>query len=586
MQKTLPDKTLTETRAYDAAGNLVALTHFNGVTTTYSYDALNRLTSRVTPGEPAVSFAYTATGKRATMVDGSGTTTYAYDAMDRLATKATPEGTLNYGYDAASNVASIVSNDANGVLVSYVYDQLNRLSTVTDSRLQGSQTTTYTYDPASNLGTVTYANGVESAMTYDALNRISGLSTQSTGYLYQRGPSGHLTGATELNGRTLTWNYDSIYRLTNESIASDPTNNNGSVSYSLDPVGNRLSDSSTISGINSVAGTFNADDELSTETYDANGNTLSTGGKSFTYDGENHLTSMNGGAVTIVYDGDGNRVAKTVNGVTTKFLVDDLNPTGYPQVVEELVGGAVTRQYTYGLQRISENQIVSNTWMQSFYDYDGGGNVRQLTDVTGAVTDTYEYDAFGNALTTTGTTRNVYLYRGEQYDPDLGLYYLRARYYNSNTGRFMSRDPQDGQPEDSASLHKYLYADGDPVNLMDPTGRGAAEYQLTFVPGGTAAVVALPELVAGATQFGAAAQVYAGLTYLTAQDVLALIADVVVTKGIAKVLACGTVGLMASEIMTEQKVPYAAKVSVSLALSYTCGIFMPLPGPPPFPWKF
>ena len=64
-------------------------------------------------------------------------------------------------------------------------------------------------------------------------------------------------------------------------------------------------------------------------------------------------------------------------------------------------------------------------------------------------------------------------YRGEQYDPDLGLYYLRARYYNPATGRFLSRDPLSGQTIDPASLHKYLYAGGDPVNMIDPTGRDA-----------------------------------------------------------------------------------------------------------------
>ena len=67
-------------------------------------------------------------------------------------------------------------------------------------------------------------------------------------------------------------------------------------------------------------------------------------------------------------------------------------------------------------------------------------------------------------------------YRGEQYDSDLGLYFLRARYYNPNTGRFMSRDPEDGIPTDPRSLHKYLYAGGDPVNAMDPTGRFLTEF--------------------------------------------------------------------------------------------------------------
>jgi RHS repeat-associated protein len=70
-------------------------------------------------------------------------------------------------------------------------------------------------------------------------------------------------------------------------------------------------------------------------------------------------------------------------------------------------------------------------------------------------------------------------YRGEQYDPDLGLYYLRARYYNPLTGRFMSRDPEDGKSVEPKLLHKYLYADGDPVNLADPMGRAAImQYQI------------------------------------------------------------------------------------------------------------
>jgi len=385
------------------------------------------------------------------------------------------EGTLSYTYYPTGKVQIITSSNPNGASVDYTYDDLNRLSSVTDGQLQGSQTTTYTYDPANNVAAVNYPNGVQSALTYDALNRITGLATQSTGYLYQRGPTGNLTGATELNGRTLTWSYDGIYRLTNEAISSDPGNNNGSSSYTLDPVGNRLAENTTLPGLSSGSFGYNADDEVNTETYDANGNTIAAGGKTFTYDSENHLTSMNGGAVTIIYDGDGNRVSKTVGGVTTQYLVDDMNPTGYAQVVEELQGSAVTRQYTYGLQRISQRQFVANAWTASFYGYDGGGNVRNLTNTAGAITDSYEYDAFGNSFTKQGTTPNVYLYRAEQYDSDLGLYYLRARYYDPITGRFLSRDPQDGKPIDPKTLHKYLYATGDPVNKLDPTGRYATE---------------------------------------------------------------------------------------------------------------
>jgi len=197
-------------------------------------------------------------------------------------------------------------------------------------------------------------------------------------------------------------------------------------------------------------------------------------GSTFTYEAQNHLTGMSvsGTTVSIVYDAFGNRVSKTVNGVTTNYLVeDDVNPTGYPQVMDETVSGSVERTYTYGLQRISQDQVISSAWTPSFYGYDGAGTVRQLTNSAGTITDTYDYDAFGNEVNHTGSTPNNYLYRAEQYDSDLGLYYLRARYYNPLTGRFLSRDPEDGQAKDSASLHKYLYADGDPINGIDPMGR-------------------------------------------------------------------------------------------------------------------
>ena len=408
------------------------------------------------------------------MSDGSGNTTYSYDSLDRLTTKAAPAGTLTYGYDGAGNLASVSSNHANGILVGYAYDELNRLSTVTDNRLQGEQTTTYTYDPASNVATVTAPNGLQTTLSYDPLNRITSLSTPISSYTYTLGSTGNKIGAVEQNGRTLTWNYDGIYRLTNETIASDPEKSNGTASYGLDPVGNRLSLNSSLPGIESGSFGYNADDEVSSETYDLNGNTLTTGGKTFTYDSENHLTSMNGGTVRLVYDGDGNRVAKTVGGVMTWYLVDDLNPTGYSQVVEELVGGVVTRQYTYGLQRISENQEISNVWTPSFYGYDGSGSVRRLTNSSGVVTDEYEYDAYGNSFTKQGTTLNNYLYRGEQFDSDLGLYYLRARYYNPSDRKVPFQRPEDGKPIDPKTLHKYLYAGGDPVNTIDPTGRASA----------------------------------------------------------------------------------------------------------------
>ncbi len=173
-------------------------------------------------------------------------------------------------------------------------------------------------------------------------------------------------------------------------------------------------------------------DRLNTDTYDNNGNTISSASIGNAYDFENHMITH--GAVAMTYDGDGNRVAETVGGVTTKYLVDTLNPTGLPQVMDETVSGSVTRTYAYGVQRISEDQPISSTWTPSFYGYDGHGNVRFLTNSAGTITDSYTYDAFGMPITSSGTTPNNYLYSGEQYDSALGAYYLRARYYNPATG--------------------------------------------------------------------------------------------------------------------------------------------------------
>ncbi|MGA8367822.1 MAG: RHS repeat-associated core domain-containing protein, partial [Candidatus Acidiferrales bacterium] len=106
----------------------------------------------------------------------------------------------------------------------------------------------------------------------------------------------------------------------------------------------------------------------------------------------------------------------------------------------------------------------------SYYVYDGHGSVRALTDQTGNVTDTYDYDAFGNEIHSTGTTPNEFLFAGEQFDSTLNLYYNRARYLNVTTGRFWSMDSFEGDAESPLSLHKYLYAGNDPINRLDPSG--------------------------------------------------------------------------------------------------------------------
>ena len=145
------------------------------------------------------------------------------------------------------------------------------------------------------------------------------------------------------------------------------------------------------------------------------------------------------------------------------------------------------------------------------YGVDGHGSVRYLTDITGAITDVYDFDAFGLTINQTGTTSNNYLYAGEQYDHDLGLYFLRARYLDVNRGRFWSQDEYEGRGVDPASLHKYLYGANDPINNIDPSGRN-------FIKQITAAVVhfilaSRPVLLLG--NFVYRAEVFLTVNYFT-----------------------------------------------------------------------
>ena len=376
----------SESYTYDAAGNVATRTDFNGKTTTYAYDAANRLLSKTPDASfhaAAVTFTYDTNGERASMTDPSGTTNYYYDTQGRLDQK----NFMLYSYDQASNVTQIQS----GLLtVNYSYDALNRLSTVRESN---SGTTSYSYDNVGNLATVTYPNGVVHTYACDNRNRLTNLGVTGTvsgapgriaSYAYTVDAAGHRTSVTELSGRTVNYAYDNLYRLTNETIAGDPAANNGAVTYTYDPVGNRTQKVSTLPGLPGGLTNYNANDQLATDTYDANGNTTASTGLGYAYDFENHLIQQ--GGITMVYDGDGNRVRKTAGGVTTSYTVDTQNPTGYVQVIEEdfsLGAPAQAQTYVYGLERISEQRFV-NTTQTIYYVYDGHGSVRALSNASGA----------------------------------------------------------------------------------------------------------------------------------------------------------------------------------------------------------
>ena len=165
------------------------------------------------------------------------------------------------------------------------------------------------------------------------------------------------------------------------------------------------------------------------------------------------------------YDYAGNRIAKIGELSTTYYLVDTNGALS--QVLAEYdESGSLKTYYTRGEELISQERNGT----KSYYVYDGFDSVRMLTDESGMATDFYTFDAFGNLTEQIGDTENSYLYRGEQFDSFTGLYYLRARYMNPSTGTFITMDEYAGSAFEPVSLHKYLYANANPVMFSDPSG--------------------------------------------------------------------------------------------------------------------
>jgi RHS repeat-associated protein len=277
-----------------------------------------------------------------------------------------------------------------------------------------------------------------------------------------------------------------------------------------------LSSSRTTTGpitqiIPSQSQSFTVNDRLTTDTYDANGNTTSSlitdhgslgTNASDVYSFDNKLirrTTPDGKTIDLTYTPDGHRLSKfiTQNGLTQRlvhYLTDANNPTGYAQVIEERhpldTASPLKKVNLYGHDLIAtESRSVGVSPTSSiYYSYDGLGSVRSITNETGDLQETYDYDAYGtliglnkrnpttgllessNLSSTIPDLRSEYLFTGEQWDADLGMYFLRARYLNTNTGRFHTQDSYEGHNGEPLTLHKYLYANGNPASYTDPSG--------------------------------------------------------------------------------------------------------------------
>jgi RHS repeat-associated protein len=466
----------TTTYAYDAAGRLTSVVDAQHQTTSFAYDAADQRTSiTYSDGKtPNVSFAHDADGRRTSMTDGSGTTTYSYDSLNRLTRSVTGAGAqVSYDYNLRGLLTGL-TYPGGAHTVTRGYDDAGRLTSVTDWL---GHTTTFAYDPDGKPVSESYPNGTKASFTYDADDDLtaiadSGPTGQFLKLSYTRDAVGDLTAE-----NASAYSYDSVNRLTGASVQS----------FSYDAA-DRLTSFTDANG-DAVTDTYDAADELTsskaitdlgsdttTYTYDARGNQVSAKTVSqpnppvpaptttYGYDQANRLTAV--GLVTkttsvlgsYAYDGDGLRMRKTVSGTATAFTWD-LSSQSLPVIIQD-----GTTSYVNGPGGLPIEQVTGSGTV-TYYHQDQLGSTRALTNATGGVVATYTYDPYGNLTGGSGSASNPFRFAGQYLDTESGLYYLRARYYNSTTGQFLTRDPAG-----ALSGSHYAYASDSPTNLVDPAG--------------------------------------------------------------------------------------------------------------------
>jgi RHS repeat-associated protein len=490
VQRTLPDGE-TSTSLYNSANQLASTTNGDGQTIQYGYDNRTRLTSLTLPDGSQETYTYTSDGLISSVTDASGTTTYDYDALTRRLVRVTePDGRyIRYAYDAQGNRTLMADSMGTGQpedVTQYAYDALGRLVQVTDP--QGG-VTTYTYDADSDLLTTALPNGVTETDTYDTQNRLIAIVDKNAagstiaGFSYTLDVNGNRTKEQDADGSYILYTYDALNRLTSEQHFNSNGQSTGSETYTYDALGNVTSRSGTL--LTDAAFSYNGDNQLvtgagSTYRYDAAGNlvsvTDSTGAVTrYSYDARGRLISSQtpaGAITTYTYDFQGVRQSQQGPGGLVKYLVDELFGAGSAQVVRENdATGTTLRTYVIGDRLLS----MAEGGNVSYYLMDALGSTRLLGNQAGAVTDTYSYSAYGVLLRHTGSSDNPFLFAGQDQQGSSGLVYLRARYYDPNTGRFLSQDALPGHDPIPLSLNKYLYCLANPVNGIDPSGNETEE---------------------------------------------------------------------------------------------------------------
>jgi len=451
---------------YDQNDNMLTIRNPKNEIQTQEYNFDDDSLKSETFGVHTKSYTYNTDGSLATHTRGNGTFTYSYFADGRLQS----DGYTSYTYDTKGNVTSIKKNATNETLNLY-YDVNDRLDYYTDYY---GNTVNYSYDNNNNVTEIIYPGNKTVQYFYDDVNRcykVKDWNNKETLITYEL--DDRIKKVTLPNTSFTDYIYDNAGRLTEMMNKKSNGTVISSYSFTLDNAGNHLTETinepSITAGLQAVSNAtinygqypYNRIQTQGSNSFSHNtaGGIEQAGSNTYTYDiNDNMLTSPNS---TFAYDGAGNRRAKTVNGVNTRYV---LNILGMSQVLMETnSSNAVQNYYVYGPNGLLYRVKADNSY--AYYHYDYRGSTTAITNEAQNTTHSYSYDPFGKVLAKTEADTNPYQYVGKygvQYETPT-LTFMRARYYDPTLGRFLSEDPV-------WALNLFPYADNNPVMNVDPKG--------------------------------------------------------------------------------------------------------------------
>jgi RHS repeat-associated protein len=469
---------------YDNVGNITTYTDARGNDTTFTYDDLYRLTQVTYEDQSTVTFTYDLNSNKTKMEDDAPDTDdyveYTYDYWDRLTTEtrhiSTSTYTVSHEYDVANRLTTLTYPDDMEIL--YTYDDLGRTTEV-ERYVDGSNDEVIVdnvqYNVCDLLTQFDYGNDLQATYTYDARHRVLTIDLKdgATSYVdldYTHDNNNNITQlvngwrdtSSTWHSETESYSYDGLDRLTSASCTS------WSHTYTYDKAGNRTGKGSVTYTINTVNEVTALSDGTSF-TYDDNGNrTQKTKGSDtwdYTYDYANRLTKVEENQSTLgeyVYTGNGKRIQATENSVTTTYIY-----IGNDVFYEENTTG--TAAYIYGpTGRIAKRTTINQQSNTYFYHTDHLDSTRLITDTSKTIIAAVTYHPFGATSTDEGSEHM--LYTGKEEDTT-GLHYYNARYYDSDLGRFISRDILPRDIESPQSLNRYTYCLNNPMKYIDPDGK-------------------------------------------------------------------------------------------------------------------